>query len=140
MAGGWVVKRSAVVKGRLRTELLRQKKNILTELRFFFLRFCSRCVQVGAVDCSGKTERFCVNQGVREFPGVALVIDGKATAFDGNTGGCFFSNVCCLVFLFLSWFYLFFSRPFILLHGACCDAHCCVLVVWACALVRRKVC
>ena len=43
-------------------------------------------VQIGAVDCSGNTERFCVSQGVREFPGVALVIDGKATAFDGNTG------------------------------------------------------
>lgn len=42
--------------------------------------------KVGAMDCTGNAERFCVRQGVREFPGVMLVVDGKATSFEGNTG------------------------------------------------------
>lgn len=42
--------------------------------------------KVGAMDCTGKAERFCVRQGVREFPGVMLVIDGEATPFDGMVG------------------------------------------------------
>ena len=44
--------------------------------------------KVGAMDCTGNAERFCVRQGVREFPGVMLVIDGKATPFEGNPGKC----------------------------------------------------
>ncbi|CAN0409821.1 unnamed protein product, partial [Hapterophycus canaliculatus] len=40
--------------------------------------------KVGAMDCTGNAERFCVHQGVREFPGVMLVVDGKATPFEGN--------------------------------------------------------
>lgn len=43
--------------------------------------------QVGAVDCSGKAERFCVKQGVKEFPGVMIAIDGKMTNLDGKLGG-----------------------------------------------------
>lgn len=42
--------------------------------------------KVGAMDCTGNAERFCVRQGVREFPGVMLVIDGNATPFEGNPG------------------------------------------------------
>lgn len=38
------------------------------------------------MDCTGNAERFCVRQGVREFPGVMLIIDGKATPFEGMTG------------------------------------------------------
>lgn len=49
--------------------------------------------QVGAVDCSGKAERFCVRQGVQEFPGVMIAIDGKTTHFDGRQGG---SRVACV--------------------------------------------
>lgn len=36
------------------------------------------------MDCTGKAERFCVKQGVREFPGVMLVVDGEAKAFEGG--------------------------------------------------------
>lgn len=42
--------------------------------------------KVGAMDCTGNAERFCVQQGVREFPGVMLVVAGKATPFGGNPG------------------------------------------------------
>lgn len=42
--------------------------------------------KVGAVDCTGKSERFCAQQGVRELPGVMLVIDGKVTPFNGSIG------------------------------------------------------
>ena len=91
--------------------------------RVFFFFFFAPAVQVGAVDCSGSTEKFCVSQGVREFPGVALVIDGKATSFDGNTGGFifrFFVSFCR---------FTLFSVP-VYLQSACCHA-CCALAVFA---------
>ncbi|CAM9355383.1 unnamed protein product [Ectocarpus sp. 8 AP-2014] len=39
--------------------------------------------KVGAMDCTGKAERFCVQQGVREFPGLMLVVAGENTNFEG---------------------------------------------------------
>lgn len=44
------------------------------------------------MDCTGKAERFCVKQGVRDFPGVMLVVDGQSRPFDGNLGKI---NIVC---------------------------------------------
>lgn len=55
--------------------------------------FYLSAAQVGAVDCSGNGERFCVRQGVQAFPAVMVAIDGKTTEFDGNLGAW---RVCVL--------------------------------------------
>lgn len=58
--------------------------------------------KVGAMDCTGTAERFCVRQGVREFPGVMLVIDGKAIPFDGETIGENYRGRACTTLTFVS--------------------------------------
>lgn len=55
--------------------------------------------KVGAMDCTGKAERFCIQQGVREFPGLMLVVAGEKTVFEGLAGkfhpvSMFFSPGC----------------------------------------------